>query len=240
MLNVNAVARTDIGLVRARNEDSFLIEPGASLYAVADGMGGHAAGDVASQTAIASFHAAFDETRDLRTAAKTANRAIFERAEAEPEKSGMGTTLTAVHINSRTLRAAHVGDSRLYLLRNAQLEQITRDHTLAQELVDDGRLHPAMAAHHPSGHVLTRALGTSRHIQVDLLEETLQPNDVLLLCTDGLSGMLEDEVIREILLSDSELPRRADELIKQAKRRGGLDNITVILLELSAQPASNG
>lgn len=240
MLTVNAVARTDIGLVRARNEDSFLIEPGASLYAVADGMGGHAAGDVASQTAIASFTAAFQQTHNLRTAVETANRTIFERAEAEPDKSGMGTTLIAVHITGNTLRAAHVGDSRLYLLRNGVLEQITRDHTLAQELIDSGRLHPALAQHHPSNHILTRALGTSRDVEVDLLEETLVPHDVLLLCTDGLTGMLADDVIREILLSSSELSQRADELVEQAKRRGGLDNITFILLEVSAQTASNG
>lgn len=223
---------TDIGRVRARNEDSFLIDPDASLYVVADGMGGHAAGDVASQTAVAAFSAAFHETGSVLTAMQSANRAVIERAAAEPGKAGMGTTLTAVHLRGRRMSLAHVGDSRLYRLRAGELSQITRDHTVAQDMIEAGTLTRLGAMHHPANSMLTRSLGSRGDVDVDLLEEELRPGDVLLLCSDGLTGMITDADLASILDQDKPLEGIATELIEAANLRGGLDNITALLVRV--------
>jgi protein phosphatase len=232
MMMVKASARTDIGRVRNRNEDSFLIDRGASLYAVADGMGGHAAGDVASQTAIAAFAAAFHERRDILAAARSANRAVLERAQAEPEKSGMGTTLTGIELKARSMSVVHVGDTRLYRLRADELVQLTHDHTVAQDMVDSGTLSKEAAMQHPAGSMLKRALGLRPEVEIDVFEEELVAHDLLLLCSDGLSGMLTDHDIQQILSVGHDLDARAEQLILHAYRRGGLDNITAILLQV--------
>ncbi|HEY0303770.1 MAG TPA: Stp1/IreP family PP2C-type Ser/Thr phosphatase [Longimicrobiales bacterium] len=226
-----AVALTDTGQIRERNEDSFLLDNGASLFAVADGMGGHAAGDVASQTAIAAFAAAFAETRSVVIAMKAANRAVIERGNADPARAGMGTTLTAVHITGDAALVAHVGDSRLYRLRAGRLEQLTRDHTVADEMIERGTLTRIEAMLHPANSMLTRSLGSRADVAVDELQEKLQTGDVLMLCSDGLTSMVTDADIAAVLQQQAKsLDRKAAELIEAATLRGGVDNITVVLI----------
>jgi protein phosphatase len=230
-MTLAAVALTDIGQIRERNEDSFLLDQGASLFAVADGMGGHAAGDVASQTAIAAFAAAFAETRSVVSAMKTANRAVIERGNADPARAGMGTTLTAVHITGDTALVAHVGDSRLYRLRAGRFEQLTRDHTVADEMIERGTLTQLEAMLHPANSMLTRSLGSRLDVAVDELQEELHDGDVLMLCSDGLTSMVTEADIAAVLQQrEKSLEQRAAELIQAANLRGGVDNITVVLI----------
>ena len=229
-MTLTAVALTDIGRIRNRNEDSFLLDHDASLFAVADGMGGHAAGDVASQTAIAAFAAAFSETRSLTIALQSANRAVIERGAAEAGKAGMGTTLTAVHVIGHSMLVGHVGDSRLYRLRGNSLQQLTRDHTVAEEMIARGVLTRIDAMQHPANSMLTRSLGSRSEVEVDELREDLQPDDVLLLCSDGLTAMVTDEVVQTLLGQSKSLEERARDLIDAANLRGGVDNITVLVI----------
>ena len=230
---ISAVVLSDIGRVRSRNEDSFLVDADANLYAVADGMGGHAAGDVASQTAIAAFHAAFLETRSMLVAMKSANRAVLERSAAESHLLGMGTTLTGVHIFGTSAFIAHVGDSRLYLLRGAQLDQLTRDHTVAQDRVEQGSLTRRDAMRHPMSSMLTRALGLRPEVEIDVFQHDILAGDQLLICSDGLTGMVEDEDLCAMLLQEKKPDEIAAELIEAANVRGGADNITALLVIVS-------
>lgn len=231
-MTLTAVALTDIGRIRHRNEDSFLLDQDASLFAVADGMGGHAAGDVASQTAIAAFAAAFAETRSPRLSMHAANRAVIQRGLAESGRAGMGTTLTAMFITGTSALIAHVGDSRLYLMRDSVMVQLTRDHTVAEEMIERGSLNRLDAMQHPANSILTRSLGSRPEVQVDELQAKLEKGDVLLLCSDGLTAMVTDDAIADILQQERPLADRAAELIDAANRLGGLDNITVLLVEL--------
>ena len=231
-MTITTAAVTDLGRVRARNEDSFLIDEDASLYAVADGMGGHAAGDVASQTAVAALRDTFAETRSVLAAVQSANRAVIERAAAEPEKTGMGTTMTAAHIRGTALLVGHVGDSRLYRLRDGALQQITRDHTVAQDIIDAGRLTKMDAMQHPASSMLTRSLGSRPIVQVDVVEDLITAGDLLLLCSDGLTGMITDADLAAMLGQDKTLAQLAHELVEAANLRGGLDNITALLVRI--------
>lgn len=231
-MTLTAVALTDIGRMRHRNEDSFLLDQDARLFAVADGMGGHAAGDVASRTAIAAFAAAFAETRSPGLSMYAANRAVIQCGLAEPGRAGMGTTLTAMFITGQAARVAHVGDSRLYLLRDGVLVQLTRDHTVAEEMIERGSLTRLDAMQHPANSMLTRSLGSRPDVQVDELQPKLEKGDVLLLCSDGLTAMVTDEAIADILQQEKSLADRAADLIDAANRQGGLDNITVLLVQL--------
>jgi len=232
-MSIEAVGLTDTGRVRVRNEDSLLIDPVASLYIIADGMGGHAAGDVASQTAVAAFAASFIETRNAILAMTAANRAVLERAMAEPDKTGMGTTMTAFTIYNGTLTGAHVGDSRLYMLRRGVLSQLTRDHTVAQEMIESNALTKREAMQHPMSAMLTRSLGSRLHIDADLLDRKVEPDDLLLLCSDGLSSMVADDELQAILNQDTELGLLAVELVDAANVRGGQDNISVGLIRVT-------
>jgi protein phosphatase len=232
-MTISAVASTDVGLTRNRNEDAFLIDDAASLYAIADGMGGHAAGDVASQTAIAAFSAAFHETHSLLAAMKSANRAVHERSAREPELTGMGTTLTGMHIFGNTAFVAHVGDSRLYRLRDAALEQLTTDHTVAQDMIDQGTLTKNDAMRHPLSSMLKRSLGLRPDVDVDVFQTEITAGDIFMLCSDGLSGMVTDEDLCVMLAQPKELDNLAGELIEAANLRGGLDNITAVLMRVS-------
>jgi serine/threonine protein phosphatase PrpC len=227
---ISAVVLSDIGRVRSRNEDSFLVDTDASLYAVADGMGGHAAGDVASQTAVAAFHAAFLETASMLAAMQTANRAVLERSTAEPHLLGMGTTLTALYIFGNAAFVAHVGDSRLYVLRAGQLTQLTRDHTVAQDRVDQGSLSKLEAMRHPMSSMLKRALGLRPEVEVDVLQHDVMVGDLFVLCSDGLTGMVTDEELCMFLEQEKSFDEIAGELIAAANARGGVDNITVLLV----------
>lgn len=238
-MRLESAARTDRGLRRPGNEDAFLVMEEARVFAVADGMGGHAAGEVASRTAIETVErgagalggAEADEAR-LTEWVRTANRLIRARAAADPETAGMGTTLTllAVAPGGGTFHVAHIGDSRAYRLRAGSLRQLTTDHTWAQAQIDAGLLAPEQAAGHPFASVLTRALGTANDVEVDTLEGELRPGDLLLLSSDGLSGMVEDADVEAILSQALPLSTMAEHLVEAANLRGGLDNVTVVLV----------
>jgi PPM family protein phosphatase len=226
--------QTDIGRLRQRNEDSFLVE--APLFAVADGMGGHRGGDVASAMTLETLgdgrlpeHGPLDEVEEriLR-----ANRLVLERGEAERTLRGMGTTVTALVTEGDKAHLAHVGDSRAYLLRDGALQQLTEDHTLVQRMVREGRLRPEEAEHHPQRSILTRALGVEDELVVDKLTLPLLPGDRILLCTDGLTGMVDERDIQTVLERENDPQHAADLLVGLANEGGGDDNITVVVLHV--------
>ena len=233
-------AATDVGRRRPRNEDAYLLLPEAGLFAVADGMGGHAAGDVASAMAIAAVAAfagdAAVNASGLAEMVRTANRSIHNRSAAEPEKAGMGTTLTVLALakGDNTFLLAHVGDSRAYLLRDGQLRQLTRDHTWVQMQVEAGLLSPQQARVHPRANVITRSLGVEAAVEPDLELGTLHDGDLLMLCSDGLTGMLDDSEIAGLMQVEHSLAQVAADLIDAANMRGGTDNITVVLIRAAA------
>jgi serine/threonine protein phosphatase PrpC len=233
---LRAGGATDVGKVRANNQDQLLVA--TSLFAVADGMGGHAAGEVASRVATEALKAAFvDPTPDaLVDAVERANRAVWDRAQAEPSFRGMGTTLCALALvhkdEDEELAIVNVGDSRVYLLRQGELEQLTTDHTLVQELVDDGQLSEAEADVHPQRHVLTRALGVDADVEVDLVEVVPYKGDRFLLCSDGLPREVSDAQIASSLRRLADPDEAAKELVSEARARGGNDNITVVVVDV--------
>ncbi|MEU0542417.1 PP2C family serine/threonine-protein phosphatase [Nocardia sp. NPDC005978] len=227
-------ARSDRGLVRANNEDS--VYAGARLLALADGMGGHAAGEVASQLMIAALaHLDDDEPGDdllgkLDRAVREGNAAIADQVEEEPELDGMGTTLTTILFAGRKLGLAHIGDSRAYMLRGGELTQITRDDTFVQSLVDEGRITPEQAHTHPQRSLIMRAL-TGNEIEPTLVVREARAGDRYLLCSDGLSDVVSDETIANTLREGS-TDESADRLIELALRSGGPDNVTVVVADV--------
>jgi PPM family protein phosphatase len=227
---------TDPGRKRRRNEDSFVIDP--PLFAVADGMGGAQAGEVASRLAAAAFRE-FHDVDDLdpeeRLAAiiQEANRRIYERAAGDAQVSGMGTTITAALVGGDALVIGHVGDSRAYRLRSGRFEQLTDDHSLVADLVRSGRLTPEEADAHPQRSVITRALGTDREVDVDTFVVPVEAGDLFLLCSDGLTTMIEDDEIRDVLSATRDLEQAGKGLVKAANKAGGEDNITVVLFRLA-------
>lgn len=242
MTVLRAGSATDVGLVRANNQDESLVAH--PLFAVADGMGGHAAGEVASALAcqaLAQAFAAGPHSADALVAAThQANRAVYERAQANPEMRGMGTTLVAVALTDaehQTLAIAHVGDSRVYLLRRGELSQVTSDHSLVAELVAEGQIPAEEAEFHPQRHVLSRALGVYPSVDVDLTVVDPQTGDRYLLCSDGLSREVTDDQIAAVLLRLADPNEAAQELVEAAKARGGADNITVVLVDVTDDPA---
>jgi len=231
-------AATDVGRMRTNNEDSYLSSQ--PVAAVADGMGGHSAGEVASAIAIEELTALRDRgpwenetaaTDDLKQAILRANRRIREMAAGDRRLNGMGTTLVALLEDGDMVHVANVGDSRGYLLRQGELSQVTVDHSLVQELVDDGRLSPEDAERHPQRSVITRALGIDPEVEFDLFTYKLQVGDRLLLCSDGLSDVVEPAQIRKVLLRVRSAQRAARELVTVANDQGGPDNITVIVVD---------
>jgi serine/threonine protein phosphatase PrpC len=231
---------TDAGRKRRRNEDAFILEP--PLFAVADGMGGAQAGEVASRLAVDAFrefHDADELDPEERVTAiiQEANRRIFERAREDTQASGMGTTITAALVADEAVSIGHVGDSRAYRLRAGHLTQLTEDHSLVADLVPGGRLTPEEADAHPQRSVITRALGTDAEVDVDSFSVEVEPGDVILLCSDGLTTMVTDEEIVSIVRESKSLERAAKQLVKAANRRGGEDNVTVVLFALeSSEP----
>jgi protein phosphatase len=238
VIELEAGSATDVGLVRSKNQDALLVA--AHLFAVADGMGGAAAGEVASATAIErlgdAFAAAGTPTpEDLIEAAQAANRAVWEQAEANPEMRGMGTTLVALApVADGRLAIINIGDSRLYLLHDGELRQVTSDHNLVAELVAQGRLSKEEAEHHPRRNIMTRALGVDPEVPVDLFVLDAHPGDRFLLCSDGLPRELHDDQIASLLRRLGDPEEAARELVDEAKRRGGNDNITVVVVDVVA------
>ncbi|MFN8233659.1 MAG: Stp1/IreP family PP2C-type Ser/Thr phosphatase [Actinomycetota bacterium] len=221
---------SDIGQVRERNEDSFLVAP--PLYAVADGMGGHRGGEVASGLALETVEALANAGEGALTdQVREANRAVFERSMTDRAVSGMGTTLTALTVDDDAAHVAHVGDSRAYLLRAGALRQLTEDHTLVNRMVKAGEISPEEAEVHPHRNVVTRALGTEPDVQVDRQDVPLLDGERLLLCSDGLTNMVTTEQIRAILEANPSPQDAATRLVRAANRAGGIDNITVIVVD---------
>jgi serine/threonine protein phosphatase PrpC len=232
-MKVRVGAATDIGQVRDGNEDSFLLQE--PLYAVADGMGGHRGGEVASNLALETVKRLFSaQEGDLTEQVEQANRAVFERSKSDREVQGMGTTLTAALVLDDRVRLAHVGDSRAYLYRGDRLHLLTEDHTLVHRMVQEGELTEEEAETHPHRSILTRALGVDGAIQVDEGMVKLEDGDRLLLCTDGLTGMLTDEEIASVLGGTRDPQEAVERLVRAANRAGGIDNITAVILDFSS------
>ncbi|GIG41386.1 Stp1/IreP family PP2C-type Ser/Thr phosphatase [Cellulomonas phragmiteti] len=231
-------ARSDVGLVRSDNQDSAYAGP--HLLVVADGMGGHAGGDVASSVAVAALapldgesHGPDDALDELETALDDARSEIIARSDAEPELAGMGTTVTAILRTGNKLAMVHLGDSRGYLFREGTLTQVTTDHTFVQHLVDTGRITPEEAEHHPQRSVVMRVLGDfDSDVTADLSVREARPGDRWLLCSDGLSGYVSAETIAETLAELEDIDACADRLVQLALRAGGPDNVTVVLADV--------
>ncbi|MFD0697162.1 Stp1/IreP family PP2C-type Ser/Thr phosphatase [Paenibacillus sp. GCM10027628] len=237
------VSRTDIGKVRLVNEDRAAIHQelnGLSLAIVADGMGGHQAGDIASQMAIEFIEAQLqtihwgmpvEECKQaLKHAIEMANEKIYEFASQKENYHGMGTTVVAIVVSQELLIIGHIGDSRAYKINNEAITQLTEDHSLVYELVKNGQITPEEADHHPRRNWITRALGTEPGVEVDLYEYAWRPGDKILICSDGLSGLVESSDIWHIVKSNKNLEEAADLLIRRALDAGGDDNVTVVLL----------
>ena len=226
-------AKSDVGRVRDGNEDSYLIQE--PFFAVADGMGGHVAGDVASRTAVQTLSERIQDGPSigpdgLERAVKEANASIYEKAVSDRSLQGMGTTCTLLLVDGSELHIAHVGDSRAYLLRNGEISQLTEDHTLVGRMVKEGRLSPEEAERHPQRSIITRVLGVDDHVDVDLLTIPILEGDKVLICSDGLTSMIDADAIQEVL-TEIENPQGAVErLIDLANEAGGEDNITAVLL----------
>lgn len=232
-------AKTDIGRLREANEDTFLAED--EIFAVADGMGGHQAGEIASSLAIDILKKWADESKKsqtpqsiqkmLKEIVDEVNNAILKKAELRFDYLGMGTTLTAFHVAGKRIFLAHIGDSRAYLIRKGKITQLTQDHTLVADMVRKGEISEELARVHPLKNILTRALGTDIRAEVDLLSEEVQPGDKILLCSDGLNSMLKDGQILAIVNETENLDDACQRLIDTANANGGEDNITVVLVE---------
>ncbi|SFK48243.1 Stp1/IreP family PP2C-type Ser/Thr phosphatase [Cellulomonas sp. KH9] len=231
-------ARSDVGLVRSDNQDSAYAGP--HLLVVADGMGGHAGGDVASSVAVAAMapldgesHGPDDALDELETALDDARSEIISRSDAEPDLAGMGTTVTAILRAGNKLAMVHLGDSRGYLFRDGTLTQVTTDHTFVQHLVDTGRITPEEAEHHPQRSVVMRVLGDfDTDLTADLSVREARPGDRWLLCSDGLSGYVSAETIAQTLADIEDVDACADRLVQLALRAGGPDNVTVVLADV--------
>lgn len=232
-----AYVKSDVGLVRETNEDSYVFLP-PHLFVVADGMGGHAAGEIASNIAVQTIKEyvtqnmlpAANPISALEQAIVKANTLVYDMAMSKTECAGMGTTLTAVYATDREIYWGHVGDSRIYLVHNCTLRQLTNDHSLVWELVQNGSISKEEANTHPQRNMLTRAVGTSSSIKIDTGVSSWNTGDILLLCTDGLTNMVSEQDISTLLNVQPLGNLVADMLVEQAKSAGGLDNITVILV----------
>jgi protein phosphatase len=230
-------AATDVGRVREGNEDAYLVDDAMGLVAVADGMGGHRAGEVASATALEALRSAITHGRPLRESMQDANEAVFTKSLTDEELRGMGTTLTAATlVTGGTVLVGHVGDSRAYLLHDGELRQVTVDHSLVEELVREGRLTADEAAVHPQRSIITRALGVDASVEVDVYPVELAPGDRLLLCSDGLTGMVQAETIAGTLRREEDPARAAAALIDAANVAGGEDNITAVVVAVTDDP----
>lgn len=244
-------ARTDVGMIRSGNEDNFTVDasPTRGIFVVADGMGGHAAGEVASEMAVQIVQRELSPVRDLDSeevvqlvagALKRANRAIHDRTITETDKQGMGTTVSALIVAGARYLIGQVGDSRVYLLRDGVFSQLTKDHSYVQEQVDAGFLTPEQARYHPYSNVITRCVGASQDVEPDIYRGEVRADDLFLVASDGLTGMVDDRRLSQLLGSRAEPERKVQSLIAEANGRGGLDNITAIIVQvLETGPGSS-
>ncbi len=241
-------AYTDLGKTRPINEDNFYVSeyvsrPGVIYAMVADGMGGHNAGETASEVAVSEVSGFInqyyskdlppEQIKDMLIAAiNNANKTVYEGAQKNEALSGMGTTITVCFYCAGRVTVAHVGDSRAYVLRDDVMHKITQDHSLVAELLANGQITPEQARNHPQKNVITRAVGTEPDIEIDIYEFEVQPKDIILLCTDGLSNMLSDNRMKEIIGEAKKMEEAAEKLVDAANDEGGYDNITAVLLEI--------
>ena len=254
-LRITACGRSDVGRVRTSNEDSWGVFPELQFYMVADGMGGHAAGEVASRLATDVMREFLETTRQpneitwptdldrtlplpikrLVTASRLANDKIFHASRSNSKFSGMGTTMVSVLIEQNIAHIGHVGDSRAYLVRNGKIQPLTADHSLVNDYISQGLLTPAEAVRHPLKHVITRALGSNARVDVDVKTLTIQSGDLFLLCSDGLSNLVnEAEIQARCLEAQSDSKKICDLLVDLANQKGGEDNITVVAISSTA------
>ena len=242
-MQLSVAAGTDVGRIRAGNEDSLYADADQErgLFIVADGMGGHAAGEVASEMAVQIVARDMAEIRDLSgqevldalaESLRMANRAIYERTIVEADKQGMGTTASCLMLGAKRWIIGHIGDSRVYLLRDGTFRQLTKDHSYVQEQVDAGFLTPEQARYHPYSNVITRCVGANAAVEADVLTGELQNGDLFLVASDGLTGMVEDPQLKKIMETRGSPGRMVDAMINDANRRGGLDNITAIVVQV--------
>ncbi len=238
---------TSAGRIRPLNEDAYFVsEPssGSVLAVVADGMGGHNAGEVAAGEAVGIFHKVLfgssgDALKDaLLRAVSEANSKIYEMSIHKKKLSGMGTTITACVAEEKKVTAVQVGDSRLYLIRGNKITQITKDHSLVEMLVESGSITKEQAKHHPQRNVITRAVGTDETVEADIYEFPVEPEDKILLCSDGLVNMVEDETILSVIKTAENADLAVKQLVQEAENAGGTDNITVVLINY--EPTKNG
>ena len=241
MIRLNSTAATHVGLVRINNEDAYLTMPDVGVFALSDGMGGAAAGEIASRCFIETVQAILANGVPVSAAEKCtqveevfidSNKRILEHAANNPDDWGMGCTADLLAFADRRYIIAHVGDSRVYLLRRRCLSQLTRDHSLVQLQVDQGVLTPEEARTHPRKNIILRAVGTDPSVFPDILEGEALDHDIFLLCSDGLTDMVEDSLIQRILSSAAPLQQKADGLIEAALAAGGSDNVTVVLCQV--------
>jgi len=237
---------THTGMVRSGNEDSFFADPPAGLFVVADGMGGHAAGEIASDMAVRIVSDELRVVRDITSedvpakvsdALKRANQEIYERTLTEVDKQGMGTTASVLIVGQDRYLIGQVGDSRIYLLRDGKLTQLTKDHSYVQEQVDAGFLTPEQARYHPYSNVITRCVGAGSDVEPDTYRGELKRGDTFLVASDGLTGMVDDRRLHHLLSSRATAQRVVEALISEANGRGGLDNITAIVVRIIATDA---
>src|SRR5437899_7118380 len=245
-VHITCAGRTDVGVIRSGNEDNYLMFPDRGIFIVADGMGGHAAGEVASEMAVRYIARELRSIRGLgddqvadrmRAAIRAATGASFQRTRTEHDKRGMGTTVTALGLYETHFLIGQVGDSRAYLLREGKLIQLTKDHPYVQEQVDAGYLTPEQARSHPYSNVITRCVGANSDVIPDIYLGTVKPQDLFLLASDGLTGMLEDSQLAELLAGNRMPQQQVDDLITEANRHGGLDNITAIIIRVDSVDA---
>lgn len=235
---MDAVGITHIGLQRKRNEDAYLIDPNRNLLMVCDGMGGHRGGDVASRMAVEVIDQQFkyeqfaDVPDSLHKAIMQANKKIWQFGQKNEEVREMGTTITAAVIEQDQIVVAHVGDSSLYIIRQQEIIKFTDDHTLAEQMLLDGLIKKEEIRSNAFNHILTRALGIESQVHIDIKKGTVKDGDWVLLCTDGLSNLVEMQEIPSLLSKQHEPQRAAQDLINLALNRGGHDNITVVLLRI--------
>lgn len=234
---MKVVSLSDIGTIRNRNEDRFLVREEEGLFVICDGMGGHKGGDIASSLAIDTIEKVIDESPQinidiLNDAIRKANQRIWQEGNENPEWHEMGTTITIAKITDMHLDICHVGDSRLYLIRDKEIIQVTKDHTLATEMVERGILEKEQNSY---SHILTRALGVNKEVVIDNISFDLNPEDIILLCSDGLSDMLSDQELCTIITKNNDIEEIGNNLLQEALTKGGYDNITLILVQLSGR-----